>query len=107
MRAILMALAMVVSGAAIAAPGRCLLVVDGRTYLNGSCDVSISPGGSFQVQNRGQIRYFALVNPDGPGQAIGYWNQEVGATHAHTDLGTLRRNDACWSNDKAIVCAWR
>lgn len=107
MRAVVVAVSMLVAGAASAAPGRCLLVVDGRTYLNGSCPVELLPGGSFMVGAGRGARYFAQVNVDGKTDASGYWNEEPGATHAHSSLGNLRRNDACWVNDRAIVCAWR
>lgn len=107
MRAILVALAMVVSGAAVAAPGRCLLIVDGKTYLNGPCPIEVSKGGSFTIGAGPSLDYFAIVTMTDQGYAKGFWNEERGASHAHTDLGDLWRNDACWTNDKAIVCAWR
>lgn len=107
MRAILIALALVASGAAWASPGRCLLVVEGKTYLNGPCPVEVGRGGSVTVGGGPRAPFFAVVNPAGNGLGKGYWNEERGATHAHTDLGDLRRNDACWSNERAIVCAWR
>lgn len=103
MRALVVAIAVMVSGAAWAAD-RCLLVVDGRTYINGPCRISVSPGGSFQAASK---LYFADVQLNGSGAASGYWNEEPGAGHAHTRLGELVRNDACWTNEKAIVCAWR
>jgi hypothetical protein len=51
--------------------------------------------------------YFAYVFPEG-GTATASWNGTIpGATHAHTDLGTLTREGACWVNEQAKVCAWR
>jgi hypothetical protein len=107
MRALVFAVAMMASGAAWAVPGRCLLVVDGKTYLNGPCKVETRSGGNFQVLSSGRLTYFANVSLTGDNEANGFWNEEMGANHAHTPLGSLRRNDACWANDKAIVCAWR
>lgn len=107
MRALVFAVAMMASGAAVAAPGRCLLVVDGKTYLNGPCPVSIDPDGSFSVGTGPKASFFAYVNVEPSGVAVGSWNEERGATHAHSSLGELKRNGACWTNDKAIVCAWR
>ena len=107
MRALVLAIAMMAAGSAGAAPGKCLLVVDGRTYINGPCRISLSPGGSFQVLSAGRLTYFANVKLTGDTQADGFWNEDMGANHAHTPLGSLQRNDACWSNPKAIVCAWR
>ena len=40
------------------------------------------------------------------GIAEGSWNGEAYAGHAHDFLGTLYREDACWVNDIASVCAW-
>lgn len=107
MRKIIVVAALLASGVAWAAPGKCLLVVDGRTYLNGPCPVSIDKDGSFSVGTGPRASYFAYVNVDGSGSAKGYWNEERAATHAHSDLGDLRRNGACWTNERAIVCAWR
>ncbi len=107
MRALVFAIAMVASGTAWAAPGRCLLVVDGKTYLNGVCKVELRSGGNFQILSPGKLTYFANVSLSGDAQANGFWNEDMGANHAHTPLGILQRNDACWTNERAIVCAWR
>lgn len=107
MRALVLAVAMVASGAASAAPGKCLLVVDGRTYLNGPCPISVDADGSFSIGTGPKPSFFAYVNVDPNGVGVGSWNEERGATHAHSSLGDLKRNGACWANAKAIVCAWR
>lgn len=96
---------MLASGAAWAAPGRGLLVVDGKTYLNGPCPIDIGSGGVATIGGGG--RYFGVLIPNGDGSGKGYWNEEPGTNHAHTDLGEMRRNGACWTNDRAILCAWR
>lgn len=105
MRALIIGLALMVSGAAVAAPGRCLLVVDGNTYLNGPCPIEIGRSGSATIGGGG--RFFGVVIPNGDGSGKGYWNEEPGARHAHTDLGEVRRNGACWTNERAILCGWR
>jgi len=56
------------------------------------------------VTSRGDT--FAQVNVTRPGLAGGWWNEERWAGHAHSPLGRLARNDACWSNEAATVCAW-
>lgn len=87
--------------------GRCLLQVNGKKYIDGSCDIVLEQDGSFDVQDRfGNPTYFAKVLRDGAA-AQGYWNEEPGATHAHTDLGNLTRDGACWANDNVRICAWR
>ena len=90
--------------------GRCLISVDGRTFLKGQCNIEIRPGGSFTVGVGDQLRseYFAYVNPEGGSNtAQGYWNGRDADRHAGSNLGTLKRKGACWSNSHAKVCAWR
>ena len=105
------ALAFVFCGlsAAHAFKGECVLQVKGVSYLDGPCDIAMERDGSFQVGTfrKGRL-YFAVVFPEGSGRATGSWNGTIPrATHAHTDLGTLTRQDACWINEQARVCAWR
>ncbi|GJE08627.1 hypothetical protein AOPFMNJM_3970 [Methylobacterium jeotgali] len=91
-------------------PGRCLLRVEGTTYLDDVCNVSISQDGSFTIgtaEHREGLTYFAIVNRQGDGTMLGFWNERIGATHAQTPLGRLKRNGACWENARASVCAWR
>lgn len=94
---------------ASAKPGKCLLVVDGKTYISGRCEIELYKDGtgSFQITEiRKGGRYFAQVLIDNNG-ASGYWNEERGANHAHTPLGELTRDGACWKNGRARVCAWK
>lgn len=83
---------------------KCTLKVNGTTYINGPCMGSMDSDGSFQINSS---KYFAIVNLETKNQAIGYWNGEAYANHAHNDLGTLIRKGACWKNSSAIVCAWK
>jgi hypothetical protein len=89
--------------------GRCLIVVDGKAYLKGRCNIEIRPGGNFTVGagENSTSEHFAYVNPDGRDEAQGYWNGRDADSHAGSDLGTLKRKGACWSNSRAKVCAWR
>ncbi|NCA72457.1 MAG: DUF1311 domain-containing protein [Sphingobacteriia bacterium] len=83
---------------------RCRLQIDGRDYIDGPCRGSLERDGSFMIS---APAFFAIVSVDAPGVAQGYWNEEPHATHAHSPLGTLRRDGACWSNASARVCAWK
>ncbi len=84
----------------------CKLVVDAEEYINGACRFSpIDSDGSFQIMS-GNGQYFAQVLIDSPGLGTGYWNGERYASHAHSHLGELTRQDACWVNNRASVCAW-
>jgi hypothetical protein len=95
---------------AVAEPGKCVLRVDGHTYLNGPCDINLEGGGSFQITPPTEVTpyYFAYVNlnTSPPRTATGAWNGEEADSHAGDDLGTLTRKGACWSNTHAIVCAY-
>jgi hypothetical protein len=105
---ILIACAVVTAPAlAFAKTGRCLLEVNRKAYLDGPCEVKIEKGGTFTigVSDKHPSKYFAYVLMDDDG-AHGYWNEEPGATHAHSELGILKRDGACWVNDTARVCAW-
>ncbi|QUJ76956.1 hypothetical protein KDD17_02585 [Sulfitobacter albidus] len=84
----------------------CELTVVGQTYINGPCDIrSLSDGeGSFQITSLDQ-KYFAYLYVRGAGIGEAFWNEIAGAGHAHTPLGNLRREGACWINDTARICA--
>ncbi len=83
---------------------RCRLEVRGQRYINGPCTGSMEPDGSFQVYTPA---YFAMIQAEKPGVAFGFWNEEAYASHAHSDLGKLIREGACWTNSQASVCAWK
>jgi hypothetical protein len=84
----------------------CLFVVNGLTVIDGPCDFEPrGSDGSFQVRSP-DGGYFAQVHIDRPGVARGYWNEVRWAGHAHSNLGVLLREDACWSSGYATVCAW-
>lgn len=87
-------------------PANCLLVVDGEEYIRGPC-LFIPDGrdGSFQI-NGGNGKYFAMLRIESKGVGEGYWNGEPYASHAHGRLGTLYREDGCWVNETASLCAY-
>lgn len=84
----------------------CLLVVGNEKLIGDTCMfTALDAGGSFSISSL-DGQFFAYVLVDRPGVAQGYWNGTPYAGHAHDPLGTLRRDDACWVNDMASVCAW-
>lgn len=86
-------------------PAQCLLVVEGREHIRGECRFIPLGGGDFEILGLNG-KAFAYVYLTGEGRADGYWNGGNHAGHAHDPLGPLRRDDACWINDRASVCAW-
>ena len=96
------------TGNSQATNGPCLLQVDGQTYLKGTCKISIEKGGSFSIQasNDRNNKHRAGVKREGPSSAKGVWNG-VGGTNKFEQLGELTRRGACWTNDRATICAWR
>lgn len=104
--------------------GRCLLEVNGKAYISGACTYQTYSGGGFMINGPRQIfpgvdyprpryqtgqrsaDYFAQVNIEGrTGEA--YWNEQRRATHAHSNLGTVRRDGACWVNARTRICVWK
>jgi hypothetical protein len=84
----------------------CYVEVNALVVIDGPCDfVPFGGDGSFQVFSPDRS-YFAQVSINRPGEADGWWNQDRWSSHAHASLGQLRRNDACWQNAYATVCAW-
>lgn len=93
--------------AAHARPAKCLLSVAGRTYIDGLCDFRALTArkGDFQITGAGSL-YFAYLYVEKDGNGTGYWNEAAGAGHAHTPLGRLIRDGACWNSDTVKLCAW-
>jgi len=87
-----------------AKPADCLLQVGDQNFIDGPSDWSPDTDGSFTI-SAGD--YFATLLIDAPGVGQGYWNETPGGQHAHTRLGEMRRNKACWVNARARICAWK
>ena len=84
--------------------GRCLLKISGKKFIDGQCWVRLETGGSFQIMSLNESYIAQLLRLDG--EAIGYWNETAGSTHAHATLGVMNRSGACWKSGKAEICAW-
>ena len=89
--------------------GKCLLQINDKKYIDGRCPIIVENDGGFSIgaSESEPVSYFAIVTVTGKDIGDGYWNEEQGASHAHTPLGKLSRNGACWSNKTARVCAWK
>jgi len=84
--------------------GRCRLVVNVATHIDGDCWIRLEDDGSFQIMSLDD-KYFAQLNRSGR-EELGYWTETPSSTHAHTALGIMTRNGPCWSNVEAEICAW-
>lgn len=87
----------------LAQPGRCLLVVDERTYMDGRCTNKINSDGSADIYGD---QFFALIDPPVDGLYTVTWNEVADAPHADVALGQMVREGYCWSNERAKICAW-
>jgi hypothetical protein len=101
-----------------AAPRRadCLIVVDGKTYVNGPCqydpfdtdgsftlgDYVITHRGVDAAHTRGRGTFVQIDASNGTAT----WN-EGGAYHAQAELGAVHKAGACWVGARAKVCAWK
>jgi hypothetical protein len=116
MKQLVLAMTVVLLWAAPAAAGeetltaKCLLEIDGETYISGTCPVVLDDEGSFTLGADGKTApegYFAMVLVSGKNIADAYWNEAPASTHAQGSLGEVTRHGACWSNARAKICAWR
>ena len=88
---------------------RCVLEVDGVSYLDGPCDFDgHDKGGSFTISVNDPLPYFATVDVGyDPISPDAVWNGPNAESHAHDYLGELTRDGACWVNESVKVCAYR
>ena len=87
-------------------PASCLLVVKGQEMIRGECSFTpLDRDGTFMISSYNG-KYFAYVSIIRKGVAEGSWNEDPYAGRAHTPLGTLYREEGCWVNNYASVCAY-
>ena len=86
-----------------ARPAECLMVIEGRSYIEGRCEFDADPDGSFRLLGQ---RHFTYVTVTAPGVAEAAWNGREAASHAQEPLGEVRRNGACWESPRLRICAW-
>ena len=84
----------------------CKMRVGLEVLADGPCWFRGIGGGSFVLLTEDKS-YFAYVSVEEPGWALAFWNAEQRANHAHTPLGYLKRDDACWKSNLAEFCAWK
>ena len=109
--------------------GRCVLVVDGKTYIDGRCEIDLQANGDFHFDD-GRLKTECAAFDLGPGECtmantlvvrngtfgqlaisapdVGtmFWN-EGRYLHGQAPIHNLHRRGACWRNDRAKLCAYR
>ncbi|MFK0273023.1 hypothetical protein ACIQUG_05075 [Ensifer sp. NPDC090286] len=88
-------------------PARCLLQVKGVKYITGTCQFWPTGEGDFVLHGGDYFTYVFMSDEDGPNMAIAHWNADPSSTHAHSPLGKLKRDGACWVSDTVRICAWK
>lgn len=88
-------------------PARCLLQVKGVKYITGTCEFRPIGGGEFVLQGKDYFAYVFKSIEDGPNMAEAHWNAHPSSTHAHSPLGKLVRDGACWVSETVKICAWK
>lgn len=91
---------------AVATPASCVLEVEGKPYIDGQCSFErlSRDDGSFKIMGAAGD-YFAYVYVEGENRATAHWNEIAGVNRAHTPLGALTRDGACWISDTVRICA--
>ena len=84
-------------------PAKCLLQVNGKKYIDGTCKYSADKDGSFRLYGK---QYFVYLNVFEKGKAGASWNADPQSTHAQAPLGELKQKGACWTNKTTKICAW-
>jgi hypothetical protein len=86
----------------------CLLEVDSKRYLDGPCTVTEAGAGSWLIVRDRLLGQGATVKVDpiirGWGDAV--WTGPSGDGRSSEALGRVRREESCWINAKARICAW-
>lgn len=106
LRWLTVAVAVFVSSMAQAKPADCLLIVDGRTQIDGACEFYADQRG-FQIRSFSKPMIVVHVPRMGQDGAYAFWNERSGVNAANSNLGDLTRDGACWVNARTRVCAWK
>ena len=90
-------------GAAEARPADCLVVLEGRTYIDGQCDFQAENGGDFTIRQGSRT---AKVTVD-PGSREGRaFFEDTSPRNPQSLVWDVRRQGACWVDGSSRICAW-
>lgn len=95
----------------------CFFEHEDSVLINGSCGFETDPSalgtGGFRIMSYlgGEVRQYALVKIQRPGEAGVEWNTVPGKVNTMTALGGLKKDGACWTLTWLFkttrVCAWK
>lgn len=80
----------------LARPDSCLFELEGKKLIEGECTSKRESDYAIVYGDK----VFAQVQGSDDEGWTGYW----GETHAHNELGLMRKNASCFENDRAKIC---
>ncbi|GAA0747048.1 hypothetical protein GCM10009075_33100 [Sphingomonas trueperi] len=87
---------------------RCRFEVDGKTLLDGQCQVYPMGDGGYTLNTwsagKPAQSHFAVVTTRADGMADATWNADPDDDRAGDPLGTVTRKDGCWVNQRTRIC---
>lgn len=91
------------SDLAVARPADCLVQIEGRTLINGTCEFEAEPNGDFSVTlGSGVARVMVAGSREGRA-----WYEDK-ASGGPPIISDVRRNGGCWGESSTMrVCAWQ
>jgi hypothetical protein len=88
---------------------QCRFEVDGKTLLDGRCQVYPMGDGGYTLNTwsagKPAQSHFAVITTRADGKADATWNADPDDDRAGDPLGTVTRKDGCWVNARTRICA--
>jgi hypothetical protein len=88
---------------------QCRFEVDGKTLLDGPCQVYPMGDGGYTLNTwsagKPAQSHFAVVTTRADGKADATWNADPDDDKAMDPLGVVTLQDGCWTNARARICA--
>ena len=89
----------------------CIIKIENIIYDTTSCEMNGEEGGAIRFGNfesEAEQGYWVYLLAREDGRYDAFWNEEFGATHAHSVLGITSRDShgagECFSNETALLC---
>jgi hypothetical protein len=88
---------------------QCRFEVDGKTLLDGQCQVYPMGDGGYTLNTwsagKPAQSHFAVVTTRADGKADATWNADPNDDKAGDPLGIVTRKAGCWVNQRTRICA--